>query len=135
MAPMLAQAPPDVPLSESFEVKGGSDMLQRPLTTVLGGSFRRSVRPEQILLGTLGNLGFRFIKPITVQLENRETEVVASWPEIDEFGTGTSMSSATEDLGRTVAELYRTLKNDQDNLGPDLERVWLKLQEHVVPRR
>jgi len=130
---MLAQAPPDVQLSKSFEVKG--DPRGHSLKTLWGGSFAHSLRPEQILLGTLGNLGFRFIKPIIVQLENREGVVVASWPEVDEFGTGTSMSSATEDLGRTVAELYCSLKADQANLGPDLERVWLKLQEHVVSRR
>jgi len=92
-------------------------------------------RPDRLLLGTLSDLGFRVIKPIEVQIEGHEGGVVASWPQIEEFGTGVSVSYAVEDLGRTVAELYRTLHLDQGRLGPDLQDVWEKLQEFVVPRR
>lgn len=92
-------------------------------------------RPERISLGTLSDQGFRVIKPIAVQIETRGDSVVASWPEVEEFGTGASTSYALEDLGRTVAELYRTLQLDETRLGPDLESVWGKLKEYVVPRR
>jgi len=92
-------------------------------------------RPDRILLGTLSDQGFRVIKPIAVSLEVRDDSTIASWPAVDEFGTGASISNAVEDLGRTVAELYRTLQLDAARLGPDLHAVWEKLQEFVVPRR
>jgi hypothetical protein len=92
-------------------------------------------RPAEILLGTLSDLRFRVIKPIPVSLEAPEGGVIAYWLEIDEFGTGTSTSSSAEELGHTVAELYRSLCSEQDKLGPDLQQVWAKLQEYIAPRR
>jgi hypothetical protein len=92
-------------------------------------------RPERLLLGTLSDLKFRVIKPIHVEVEFREDTVITSWEAIEEFGTGASVYSSAQDLGRTLAELYRALQVDQDNLGPEMQRVWAILQEHVVPRR
>lgn len=92
-------------------------------------------RPPQILLGTLSDLGFRVTKAIEVQVRTDAATVVASWPAIAEFGTGSSTSEACEDLGRTVAELYRSLDADRDRLGPDLARVRALLQGYLVPRR
>ena len=92
-------------------------------------------RPNQILLATLSTSGFRMLQAIPAQLRYDATGVTASWEEIDEFGTGSSMSAACEDLGRTVAELYRSLREEQGNLGPDLQQVWSKLQDYLAPRR
>lgn len=92
-------------------------------------------RPTQILLGTLSTFGYRLVKPIPVRLDTQDGTVVASWHDVDEFGTGASMCSACEDLGRTLAELYKSLKADQEKLGPDLARIWQVLQEYVVEAR
>jgi hypothetical protein len=134
--PMFTQPPPDVvpaPAGVKFVPFGLGEQKSDVYTLIYEP--HSTHRPERILLGTLGDLGFRVIKPIVVNLEPRDTTVVASWLEIDEFGTGSSTSLAAEDLGRTVAELYRSLHNDQDKLGPDLRRVWVTLQEHILPRR
>lgn len=92
-------------------------------------------RPTQVLLGTLSALGFRVVRAIPVELETEDGTVIASWQEIDEFGTGASMSAACEELGRTVAELYISLEAERETLGPDLQRVWKVIIEHVVQRK
>ncbi len=97
--------------------------------------FRPVPRPTRVSIGTLSDQGFRVVKPITLDVETRDDSVVATWAEIDEFGAGPSTSDAIEELGRTVAELYRSLQVEQENLGPDLHRVWDILREFVVPRR
>jgi len=135
--PILAQPKPEVvqtPASYGVKIvpfRGPTPYVDSPLVY----EPQSQHRPKQVLLGSLADPGFRVVKPIQVYLESREDAVVASWREIDEFGTGTSTSSAAEELGRTVAELYRSLQSDRDKLGPDLQRIWVKLQEHVVPRR
>jgi hypothetical protein len=91
-------------------------------------------RPKRILLGTINDCHFRVIKAIPVHLEVRGGTVIASWRAIDEFGTGRSSSLACDDLGRTVSELYRTLKAEESRLGPDLARVWDILRRHIASR-
>src|SRR5271167_2881028 len=91
-------------------------------------------RPKHVLLGTINHCDFRVIKAIPLHLDVRGDTVIASWRQIDEFGTGPSMSRACDDLGHTVAELYRNLQAEESRLGPDLARVWGVLNEHVIPR-
>jgi hypothetical protein len=95
---------------------------------------KRQDRSTKLWLGTLNTLQFRVLRAIPVQLNYGESGVVASWDEIDEFGTGDSASSACVELSRTVAELYRSLQQEQERLGPDLQRVFSKLQEYILPR-
>jgi hypothetical protein len=138
-APIITQPPPDLIQSSGAPIVVRFVRMELPRASEQGPSQPHTIqpgsRPERILLGTLSDLGFRVVKPIEVLLETREDAVIASWQMVDEFGTGTSVSSAATDLGRTVAELYRTLQSDSTNLGPDLRRVWQQLQEFVVPRR
>ncbi len=98
------------------------------------GPTQEQPRPTSVLVGSLNDRSFRVAKAIPVNIEDSSGAVIASWSEIDEFGTGASMTSAIADLGRTVAELYRSLDDDKDRLGPDLERVWHLLQQYLVPR-
>ncbi len=91
-------------------------------------------RPKRRLLGTINHGDFRVVKPIPVQLDTRGETVVASWRQVDEFGTGKSSSLACDDLGHTIAELYASLQADEPRLGPDLVRVFGVLKEHIVRR-
>jgi|SRR5579863_1427843 len=138
-APIIAQPPPDLIQSTGAPYAVQFVRIEMPVATEQGQSQPLAIqpgsRPDRILLGTLSDFGFRVVKPIEVLLETREDAVIASWQEVEEFGTGLSVSSATTELGRTIAELYRTLQSDSGNLGPDLQRVWHLLQEFVVPRR
>lgn len=69
-----------------------------------------------------------------MHVDVRGETVIASWRELDEFGTGKSTSLACDDLGHTVAELYRSLKGNESRLSPYLARVWDALREYVEPR-
>jgi hypothetical protein len=91
-------------------------------------------RQKHRLLGTINHCDFRVIKPIPVHLDVRGGTVIASWRQIDEFGTGTSSSRACDDLGHTIAELYLSLEADQPRLGLDLAKVWGLLKEYVMRR-
>jgi hypothetical protein len=91
-------------------------------------------RPKRILLGTVNHADFRVVKPIPVELDRRGKSVVAVWRQTGEFGTGTSTSTACDDLGHTIAELYKSLKADEARLGPDLAKVWSVLKEHITLR-
>lgn len=91
-------------------------------------------RPTDMLLGTINHCEFRVLKPIPVHLDVDGNNVIASWRQVDEFGTGGSISLACDDLGRTIAELYESLEADQSHLGPDLARVRDVLKGHVARR-
>jgi hypothetical protein len=120
-----------VPRPNALQAVALQDKVQRIKVQLRG----RETRPKNILLGTVNHGDFRVVKAIPVNLDVRGTTVIAQWREIDEFGTGKSSSLACDDLGHTIAELYASLKAELPRLGPDLERVWRVLTEHVVERR
>jgi len=111
-----------------------------PWATVFDNSVQRTnvpvrtqaQRPKELLLGTINHCDFRVTKAIPVHLDVRGDTVIASWRQIDEFGTGKWTSLACDDLGHTIAELYVSLQADESHLGPDLAKVWAVLKEHVV---
>ena len=103
---------------------------ERPQFTEVHGSTEHW---ESVNLGTLFDGRFRVLKAIPVVIETHPDSVAAVWREIDEFGLGNSASAACVELGKSIAELYATLKREERNLGPDLERVWSILKQHVRP--
>ena len=62
-------------------------------------------------------------------LEGGEHVVEAT--ELNEFGFGETLSEALTDLQAAIAELYFTLEEDQDRLGPDLSSVWDVLSRKI----
>ena len=87
--------------------------------------------PAEIRLGTLRDHRFRVNGALLVKREESEGRVVAAAPELNEFGFGENFSDAVTDLQRAIVELYLTLKDDEDRLGPDLQKVWATLQERI----
>jgi hypothetical protein len=94
----------------------------------------RGKRPKHVLLGTINHADFRVVRAIPVNLDVRGNTVLASWRQIDEFGTGKTTSLALDELGHTLAELFDALQKDEARLGPDLINVWATLKEHIVRR-
>jgi hypothetical protein len=92
-------------------------------------------RLDKINLGTLFDGRFRVQSPIPVTLDRSGEGVSAIWNEIEEFGHADSASAATVELARSLVELYSTLEREQMNLGPDLDRVWASLKQHIEPVR
>lgn len=92
------------------------------------------VLPDHILLGSLRDGRLRVQSPITVKLTKEDQHVIAEATELDEFGFGTNLSEALLDLQRAIIELYFTLETEQDRLGPDLQRIWVTLQDKLLRR-
>jgi hypothetical protein len=109
-------------------------LLQRTLQRMTVEFLKPESRPTNMLLGTINHCEYRVLRPIPVHLGAEGNGAIASWQEVDEFGTGRTISLACDDLGRTIAELYESLEADQANLGPDLARVWSVLKEYVARR-
>lgn len=97
----------------------------------IGGS---PVLPDHIFLGTLRDGRLRVQSPITVKIAKENQHVIAEATELDEFGFGANLSEALRNLQRAIAELYLTLEEGKDRLGPDLQRVWTALQAKVLHR-
>ena len=91
----------------------------------------RSPLLKPITLDTLRDVRLRVVEPIQVvpMLEGGEHVVEAT--ELNEFGFGETLSEALADLQAAVAELYFTLEEDQDRLGPDLSSVWDVLSRKI----
>jgi hypothetical protein len=57
---------------------------------------------------------------------------VTAWsPDLHEYGSGQDEREAVEDLKASVVELYRTLKDHADHLGPFPCRQWAYLQRYI----
>lgn len=93
-----------------------------------------TARPKQVSLGTLKDPQYRLLKPIPLEVSVQESEVVVTWPEIDEFGHGETTGAALDDFGQTLRELHHQLYASEVHLGPDLQRVKQVLGEYIQPR-
>ena len=80
--------------------------------------------PDRILLATLGDGRLRVRAPFLVLLTTENQDYIAEVEELNEFGFGKNPSEAVADVRRAVAELYFTLEQEQNRLGPDLVTVW-----------
>ena len=95
---------------------------------------RPSSRPERIHLGALKDPRYRLRKAIPLDVSVEESEVVLTWPEVDEFGHGETTSAALDDFGQTLRELYCQLHAPEVQLGADLQSVRQVLEEYIEPR-
>jgi hypothetical protein len=93
-----------------------------------------SARPERLLFGALDDPELRLKRAIPLSLSVEESEIVVMWAEVDEFGHGSTMGEALDDLGHTLRELYRSLYAREAQLGPDLQSVKQILGKYIEPR-
>ena len=75
----------------------------------------------------------RIKKPFTVNFSNEAGQTLAVAVEVDEYGVGANASEAHQDLQHAIAELYPSLQEDQERLGPGLQKTWDTRQEHIRP--
>ena len=73
----------------------------------------------------------RVVEPISVVQMVEEGACIVEAKELNEFGFGDSFSEAIRDLQEAIAELYLTLEDEQERLGPDLASVWAVLSRKV----
>ncbi len=87
--------------------------------------------PETMLLGALRDPRLRLIKPLTITFERENDDIVACCEELEEFGFGKHLTEAIEDLQAAIAELYFTLKQENNRLGSNLKRIWGSLRQKI----
>lgn len=90
--------------------------------------------PAQLSLESLPDNGVTLLQPISYLLSAEDGQIVAEAVELNEFGCGDTPAEAIADLQQTILELYRTLEQDRERLGPDLQAVWEVLQSKVARR-
>ncbi len=87
--------------------------------------------PSTMLLGALRDPRLRLNVPLTITFEHDNSDIVAYCEELEEFGFGTHLTEAIADLQATIAELYFTLKEENNRLGSDLVRIWDSLRQTI----
>jgi len=96
--------------------------------------FPTHATPENLLLGNLNHPRLRLRQPVNVIITRDDSLLIASIPEIEEFGYGPHLTSAIEDLRQTLVELFQTLKSEQSRLGSDIVQLWNQLQVLIEER-
>lgn len=84
-----------------------------------------------VLLDLAGE-GLELLQPVPVVIEEYEEEVVASWPEVETYGSGDTISEAITELKGEIASLYRDLVSSTDEQLGRLPRGWKRVLVCVV---
>jgi hypothetical protein len=92
-----------------------------------------SALPDEVLFGAFRHPALKLRKPILLQTERSETGIAVFWEETEEFGSGETFSSAIDDFGVTLAELYLRLE-ECDSLSDYLQGVRNKLADYIEVR-
>ena len=90
-----------------------------------------SILNHKLALGALRDGRLRVVMPIAVEQTTEGGKYVVESPELNEFGFGDNLSEAIADLQAAIAELYFTLDEERERLGPDLVQVWSALSKMV----
>ncbi len=93
-----------------------------------------SATPVSILLGSLPDPVLFLREPITLDVEKEDGSFAVSSSEIDEFGVGEYLMDAVEDFQQSLVELYLTLRENQNSLGPAMMALWARLVELIGER-
>jgi hypothetical protein len=91
--------------------------------------------PSKLSYGAMADRRLRLFKAISLDLY-RDGELVVAWaPELEEFGSGSNITEALEDFGKTIAEEYLSLQEQEADLGYDLRNHFHRLREYISLRR
>lgn len=91
-------------------------------------------RPKRVLFGAITHPMLRVLRPIPVEISYRQGRYVARFRAADEFGAGSTMSLALEDLGKTLSELFLGLTERRESLGSDLNDLCNQLSRFIAHR-
>lgn len=87
------------------------------------------------MLLDLGEEGIVLRQPIQVVIERYEEEVTASWPEVEAFGSGDSVSEAILALKRDIVTLHSDLRSTPNNELGALSLGWKRTLQMVIAER
>ena len=86
-----------------------------------------SVQPYTIFIQNLRHPSYRLRHPIPVLIERDDDIIIATYHDVDMFGTGTDVPEALSNLCAAIIKYYETLKDDEGNVGSPQEYAFLKL--------
>jgi len=106
------------------------------LSDELSPWMERVIGRRPLLLYSLRHPHLRLRNPIAAFLEDDGAQIIASAYDLDLFGYGETEGEALDDLRRTIVDLYVSLKESADTLGPLSQQVWEYLSDVVeeLPR-
>lgn len=79
-------------------------------------------------------LRLRVRESIAVKVLEESGQIIAAAEELNEYGSGDSQAEAITELQYAIADLYFSLEEDKDRLGPGLQKVWDILQVKIEQR-
>lgn len=82
-----------------------------------------NLRPSHVSFAAIRDPRLRMTQAILLDVTFEESNVVVYSPEIEEFGTGDTLTAALEDFGASARELYYRLAAPDVILGTDLQRI------------
>jgi hypothetical protein len=120
------------------QIEKSSGEIRAPLNTRGVRAFAKGLReiplreiPNPVLFAGFVHPSLRIEKPFSVLIHNQTSHFTAEVSSIEEFGVGSSVGEALEDLGKTLGELYFSLGAERLRLSPDLQNVLAILQDHL----
>jgi len=94
-----------------------------------------NVGPNNIYSTSMVDLGsdtYQLRHPLTITIEDFGTEVIASWPEVEAWGSGLTDADAINSLKNEIQALYADLRNTaEDQLG-FLPARWKRALDAVI---
>lgn len=130
---------PEVDLKQAAEAQRLLAETVEGITKI--GAPRRASRnasaktlPDRMRLGVLRDRSHRVVIPILVNFEEEDGQALARAHAFDEYGFGATRQEALGDLQLALVELYDSLADEQDNLGPEMRDIWRHLQHSIVLR-
>lgn len=107
----------------------------RDVVAELGEALR--VRP--LVLSTeiidLNSEDYSLHRPIPIVIEESEEETVASFPETETYGSGSTPSEAIGELKRQIASLYDDLANSDPSEFGKLPAAWWRILQYYVSKQ
>jgi len=97
-------------------------MQKNPPKTGRGGDGPRHKWAATI--SELGESGIALRSPLTVTLEDYGEEIIASYPEVEAFGSGATEADAINALKDEISGLYKELSSAPDESLGKLPKRW-----------
>lgn len=86
---------------------------------------------NEIYLASLTTPKLIIKEPIKVQLSEDAGRIVADSPELEVYGVGDELNKAIFELQITIEELYYSLSEDRQNLGPHMVDILNTLERKI----
>jgi len=94
------------------------------------------VRPRTyaLAISDLGDRRYALLSIVTIVLEEYRDEVIARWPEVGVYASGTTESEAIAGIKRQVVELFEELRGMKPGTPGRLPLSWKRILGRTIRR-